>query len=92
LGLKVLVPCDSIDYLNNEYGSFDKWILPISKDYKWSNLDTNYSLWFDSHWPYAIKFFSPNGKLNNAGTLNYINKNSNFNLSKLPVDVMKLYQ
>jgi hypothetical protein len=92
LGIKVLVPCDPIDYLNNEYGSFDKWIIPISKDYKWSNLDTNYSLWSDSHWPYAIKFFSTNGKLNNAGTLNFINKNSNLNLSNLPVDVMKLYQ
>ena len=92
LSLKILVPCDPIGYLNNEYGNYDKWVIPISKNYKWSNLETNYTLWSDSQWPYAIKFFRNNGKFNMEGSLNYINKNSNLNLSNLPADALKLYQ
>ena len=92
LNFKVLVPCDPIGYLNNEYGNFKNWIKPIIKGYKWTNLEQQNTLWHNSDWPYAIKLIYPNGKLNYNETLNYINKNSNLSLSKLPDDVLKLFQ
>ena len=46
-----------MDYLKREYGDFVNWIIPKSKNYKWSNLEIKNTLWSESEWPYAIKFF-----------------------------------
>ena len=92
LNLKVLVPCYPTDYLNNEYGEWKNWIIPKSKDYKWTNLERNYSTWSEADWPYAIKYFNSNGKLNFKNTLNYIKKNTNLSINELPDDVLERYQ
>jgi glucan biosynthesis protein len=81
-----------MDYLKREYGDFVNWIIPKRKNYKWSNLETKNTLWSESEWPYAIKFFYMNGTFNYNATLSYIQSNLSRNITSLPADVLKRFQ
>lgn len=65
----------------------ENWIVPKTKSYTWSNLDRKYTNWSDKQWPFAIKFFNRNGKLNKNYTLYYINKSLKKSLNKLPFNL-----
>lgn len=86
LGLKVMVPCDPVRYLNYEYGKMENWATPKPKNYRWTNLDSNFSLWsLDFEWPRAIRHFNRNGKVNVNSTLKYLNKHAiKLNYTTLP--------
>ncbi len=83
LGFKVMVPCDPVKYLNNEYGP--DWKKPKKSSYTWPNLDRIHGLdWSDADWPYAIRFYKTDGKVDVNQTIAFINQNSKLNLIKLP--------
>jgi hypothetical protein len=90
--MRVLVPCNPMEYLNQEYGDLKNWIIPKSKGYKWSNVEKKSSFWSEKEWLYAVKHFHSTGKLNYLSTLNFINTGFKFNLTSLPVDVLDRYQ
>lgn len=80
--IKLMIPCNPVDYLNNEYGPFS-WLKPISKKYLWTNLKYS-GTWTDYEWIRAIKVFYQNGSLNRKLTLRNINRYFRYHLFQLP--------
>ena len=79
--IKQMVPCDPVDYLNQEYGIFN-WISPERTEFSWPNLFSSGN-WSDYEWPKAYNIFFSNGTLNEKETLEYINYYSKYKLTKL---------
>ena len=67
-----MIPCDPVQYLDNEYGKFN-WQKPLAKKYHWKNLKFE-EYWPNSKWSQAVKFYDQNGKLLWKKTMNYIKK------------------
>ena len=65
LGIKVIVPCDIVNYLNFMYGPMETWKTPKEKNFTWPYLTypNNGEKWSDDRKKVACKIFRPNGTL-----------------------------
>ena len=84
LGQKVMIPCDPVAHLNQEYGK-DNWITPLSKNYIWKNMIWEEKKnWTDSEWPNIVRYYYRNGSLNKNQTLTFLNNHLAVKLESLP--------
>jgi hypothetical protein len=73
LGVKHFVPCDPVKYFNFEYGD----------GLELKNLEY-LNDWTREQWPYVVRYYDINGKVDLRKTLNIINKYYRYNLTELP--------
>lgn len=83
-----MVPCDPVNYLNNEYGK-DNWATPMSKNYQWRNV-VYFKNWTDTEWPYAVRYYDREGNLLGKKTLDYLNQHLKVKIESLPEDNLNL--
>jgi hypothetical protein len=53
-----MVPCDTVKYLNFEYGEYDRWSISDPLNYSWSNMETNFGRWPDDQWASVHKVYT----------------------------------
>ena len=82
LNQKLMVPCDPVKYLDNEYG-VNNWATPLSKNYQWKNV-VYFKNWTNSEWPHAVRYYDKEGKLIEKKTLDYINQHLKVKIESLP--------
>lgn len=80
-----MVPCDPVSYLNKEYGTQQRWSVPQATNYTWSNVN-HWKSWSDAEWPHVIKYYDKEGKIIDTKILQYLNKHSKYNITKVPDD------
>ena len=82
---KYMIPCDPVHYLDQEYGAAN-WRKPMESKYEWKNVAYN-SIWSDSEWPHAVKYFDRAGNLIVQKIKNYINKFLANRIQTVPPDL-----
>ena len=62
IDVKVMVPCDVVNYLTYMYGSIDDWKIPKTENFTWPYLNLNEGTkWSNSRKNNAVKLYGPNG-------------------------------
>ncbi|CAF1098910.1 unnamed protein product [Adineta steineri] len=82
-GYRFSIPCSPINYLNNEYG-YEKWKIPLEKNYTWINVKYN-SIWNDISWMYAVRLYTREGKVRtDKYAIDWIANQFNYSLKTIP--------
>ncbi len=73
-GLKVLIPCDPLRTIIEDYGK--NWLLPIESGYQLESIRWNeWKVYDKNQWPKCRKYYDSYGKLDLIGTLKELNNN-----------------
>jgi hypothetical protein len=75
-----MVPCEPVNYLNIEHGSFDKWSI-LNPEGFWDNMEV-IGDWPHELWPSVIKVYWPNGKLNIQDVVFHLNHGTGFAMNE----------
>ena len=65
LNIKIIVPCDTVEYLNYMYGPIDNWKKPETKKFTWPYLNYPHAgeKWSNDKKKTACKIYTPQGNL-----------------------------